>query len=93
MATCANSTITAVSSVPAPRKLNGSAFYDSLQKAVNDAADIKNLLDLAISELMDIPVSPTESALKSRLSTLLAVSHRLAERISDETWPTHPLAN
>lgn len=93
MATCANSTIATVSSVPATSRLDAHAFYSALQSAVCDAGNLMHLLDLAIGESMGMTGPAEEMRQRDRLSALLNVCRDLAEKISEETWPVQPLVN
>jgi hypothetical protein len=74
-------------------KLDASAFYNALQTAANDAANVVHLLDLALSTLMEMTIPANEYRENARLSSLLVVSRDLVEKIAEHSWPIQPLKN
>jgi hypothetical protein len=76
-----------------PAKLDASAFYNALQSATDDAANVVHLLDLALSTLVEMTIPASELRANDRLSSLLIVSRNLVEKISVHTWPAQPLKN
>jgi hypothetical protein len=74
-------------------KLDASAFYNALQSATDDAANVVHLLDLALSTLVEMTIPASELRANDRLSSLLIVSRNLVEKISVHSWPAQPLKN